>query len=46
MTLNVAASDLNRALLLLEEWDREAVVLLPNLLKPWQVTSESGVIGQ
>lgn len=44
--LKIAAADLNRALSLLEELGKEAVVLLPNLLEPWQVISESGVIGQ
>ena len=42
----IAASDLNRALPFLEELGREAVVLLPNLLEPWQVISETAVIGQ
>lgn len=44
--LKIATADLNRALPLLEELGKEAVVLLPNLLEPWQVISESGVIGQ
>jgi small conductance mechanosensitive channel len=44
--LKVAAADLNRALPLLEELGTEAVRLLPNLLEPWQVISESGVIGR
>lgn len=44
--LMVAASDLNRALPLLEELGQEAVVLLPNLLEAWQVISDSGVMGQ
>lgn len=44
--LRIAASDLTRALPLLEELGEEAVVLLPNLLEPWQVISESGVVGQ
>ena len=42
----IVATDLNRALPLLEELAAEAVALLPNLLEPWQVLSESGVIGQ
>jgi len=46
VTLKIAASDLNRALPLLEELGQEAVLLLPNLLEPWQVISESGIIGQ
>lgn len=44
--LRVAAADLNRALSLLEVLGQEAVTLLPNLLEPWQVISESGTIGQ
>ena len=46
VTLKIAAVDINRALTILEELGNEAVVLLPNLLEPWQVLSESGVIGQ
>jgi small-conductance mechanosensitive channel len=44
--LKIAAADLNRALPILEELGQEAVALLPNLLEPWQVISESGVVGQ
>jgi hypothetical protein len=43
--LKTAADDLPRALQLLEELGKEAVILLPNLLEPWQIISESGVIG-
>ncbi|MBN1810973.1 MAG: mechanosensitive ion channel [Anaerolineae bacterium] len=46
VTLKIAAADINRALMILEELGNEAVVMLPNLLEPWQVLSESGVIGQ
>jgi small conductance mechanosensitive channel len=46
VTLKIAAADLNRALTILEEVGSEAVALLPNLLEPWQVLSESGVISQ
>jgi small conductance mechanosensitive channel len=46
ITLKVATADLNRALRLLQELSQEAVYLLPNLLEPWQVISESGAIGQ
>jgi small conductance mechanosensitive channel len=42
----IAAADMNRALPLLEALGLEAVNLLPNLLEPWQVISESGTIGQ
>ncbi|GAB4516073.1 MAG: hypothetical protein Kow0047_28040 [Anaerolineae bacterium] len=44
--IKIAASDLPRALPLLQDLGKEAVSLLPNLLEPWQVISESGVIGQ
>jgi small conductance mechanosensitive channel len=44
--LKIGAADLCQALPLLEELGREAVSLLPNLLEPWQVISESGTIGQ
>jgi small conductance mechanosensitive channel len=44
--LKVAAEDLHRALRLLQDLGPEAVVLLPNLLEPWRVISESGSIGQ
>lgn len=44
--LKTAADDLPQALTLLEELGQEAVVLLPNLLEPWQIISESGAIGQ
>jgi small-conductance mechanosensitive channel len=44
--LKIAAADICRALPFLEELGKEAVVSLPNLLEPWQVISESGVIGQ
>ncbi|MBZ0302642.1 MAG: mechanosensitive ion channel family protein [Anaerolineae bacterium] len=43
--LKIAANDLSRAIELLESLGDEAVTLLPNLLEPWQVISESGTIG-
>ncbi len=46
ITLKIAATDLLRALPLLEDLGIEAVSELPNLLEPWQVISEAGVIGQ
>jgi small conductance mechanosensitive channel len=45
-TFKVPAADLGRALKLLEELGKEAVSLLPNLLEPWQVLSETGAVGQ
>ncbi len=44
--IKVPAAQLGLALPLLSELGKEAVALLPNLLEPWQVLSESGVIGQ
>ncbi len=46
VTLKISADDLGQALPVIEELGREAVALLPNLLEPWQVISESGIIGQ
>ena len=45
ITLKLAASDLGRALPLLEKLGHEAVMLLPNLLEPWRILSGDGVIG-
>lgn len=45
ITLNIPANDLNRAINILEALGEEAVTLLPNLLEPWKVISESGTIG-
>jgi small conductance mechanosensitive channel len=44
--LKTSADDLPQALALLEDLGQEAVILLPNLLEPWQIISESGAIGQ
>jgi len=44
--LKIPAAELGRALPILENLGQEAVVLLPNLLEPWQVLSESGEMGQ
>lgn len=46
VTISVPAADLARALEVLRGMADEAVALLPNLLEPWQVISESGVMGQ
>lgn len=46
LKLKIASADLGSALPLLEELGKEAVAMLPNLLEPWQVISESGTIGQ
>jgi small conductance mechanosensitive channel len=46
VTLKIPAAELGRALPLLESLGREAMDLLPNLNEPWQVISQTGVIGQ
>ncbi len=46
ISLKTSADDLPKALSLLETLGEEAVTLLPNLLEPWKVISESGSIGQ
>jgi small-conductance mechanosensitive channel len=46
VTLKVTTCDLGRALPILEDLAQDAVALLPNLLEPWQIISESGVLGQ
>lgn len=46
ISLKINAEDLSRALTILEELSKEAPLLLPNLLEPWQIISESGSIGQ
>ena len=43
--VKIAAADLSRTLPLLETLGKEAVEELPDLIEPWQVISESGVIG-
>lgn len=44
--IKLATADLGRAIPLLEALGNEAVGLLPNLLEPWQVISETGEMGQ
>lgn len=46
VTLKVPASQLEKTLTLLEDLAPTAVEKLPNLIEPWQVISETGVIGQ
>jgi moderate conductance mechanosensitive channel len=46
VSLKIHSTDIGRALALLEELASEAVVLLPNLLEPWQVISKEGLLGQ
>lgn len=44
--LNIATSDLTEALAVLDILRDEAPGLLPNLLEPWQLISETGEMGQ
>lgn len=44
--LTVRSEELTHALQILEVLGEEAVVVLPNLLEPWQILSESGAIGE
>jgi moderate conductance mechanosensitive channel len=44
--LKISATDLPQALPLLTQLGHEAADRLPDLLEPWQVISDSGVIGQ
>jgi small-conductance mechanosensitive channel len=46
VAVKIAGMDLSRALPLLQALAEEAMLLLPNLLEPWQVISKQGVIGQ
>lgn len=46
VTIHMAVVDLGVAIPLLEKLGEEAVTLLPNLLEPWQIISESGELGQ
>jgi moderate conductance mechanosensitive channel len=43
--LRLISTDLDEALPVLETLAHEAVTLLPNLLEPWKIISETGVIG-
>ena len=45
ITLKVSPNDLKRTIEVLEAMANEAVDLLPNLVEPWQVITESGVMG-
>lgn len=46
ITLKISAADLGATLAILETLGEEAVILLPNLIEPWQVISPEGMIGQ
>lgn len=44
--LKISSSDLSHALATLDDLGKEAVLVLPNLLEPWHIISEEGVLGQ
>lgn len=44
--VRIQSVDLQRTLTLLEALSHEAMALLPNLIEPWQVISETGEIGE
>ena len=46
VTLKIPAPELERVLALLENLGQEAMNSLPNLIEPWRVISETGIIGQ
>lgn len=46
VTLNVRSEELARTLEALGAMSEEAVAILPNLLEPWQILSESGAMGE
>jgi small conductance mechanosensitive channel len=46
ITLKLPAAHLNQALPILSQLGHEAMSLLPQLLGPWQVISEEGLIGE
>lgn len=45
VTLTLRSTELARALPILEDLGREAADTLPELIEPWQIISESGVLG-
>ena len=46
VTLKIPAADLEHVIPVLENLGKEAMDSLPNLIEPWQVISETGIIGQ
>ncbi|MBK8903825.1 MAG: mechanosensitive ion channel family protein [Anaerolineaceae bacterium] len=44
--IKLNAEDLSKALPILEDLGKEALLILPNLLEPWQIISQSGALGQ
>jgi small conductance mechanosensitive channel len=46
ITIKISSSDLGNTITILEALGKEAVLLLPNLIEPWQIISPEGLIGQ
>jgi small conductance mechanosensitive channel len=46
VVIRIASSDLGRALPLLDRLKSEAMLTMPDMIEPWKVISEGGVIGQ
>lgn len=46
ITLKISTSDLRTSFETLETLGKEAVVILPNLIEPWQIISPEGMMGQ
>lgn len=46
ITLKIPAADLERVIPLLENLGQDAMDSLPNLIEPWRVISETGIMGQ
>ena len=46
VTLKIPSQHLNQAIFILEKLGKEAVILLPNLLEPWHIITETGTMGQ
>ncbi len=46
VSIKLNAEDLSRVIPILEDLGKEALLLLPNLLEPWQIISQSGSLGQ
>ena len=46
ITLKIPAAELGQAISFLENLGREAMDNLPNLIEPWRVINETGIIGQ
>lgn len=45
VSIRLNAEDLSKAIPILEDLGKEALLLLPNLLEPWQIISQSGSLG-